>query len=113
MPLDIGVLDDQYRYMRHMHIDKVIHGVLFRKLVKTDDYPSLGRAEDDSEDITVTPEEIPALLKDVSRLEGYLDKETRMSAEVKGRCLEFVRGLREICEVALKEGRNVEFIAGE
>ena len=113
MPLDIGVLDDQYRYRRHLHIDRMIHGVLFKKLVTTESYPSLGRAHDDSEDITFTPDEIPALRGDVARLTRRLMEDDIMSAEVKGRCIEFAAALDEICELALEEGRNVEFIAGE
>jgi hypothetical protein len=113
MSLDIGVLDDDFRYMRHLRIEKMVHGVLFKKLVTPAGYPSLGKAQDESEDITFSPLDIPALLKDVVKLEKHLKKDKLMSAEVKGKCLEFVSTLKEICEVARKEGRNVEFIAGE
>jgi len=113
MPLDIAVLDDDYRYKKHIHLDKMIHGVLFKKLVTEKDYPSLGRAADESEDITITPEELPAFKADVVKLEKYLKKEKLMSEEVKGRCLAFVLALKEICVLAGKEKRNVEFVAGE
>jgi len=113
MPLDVGVFDEQYRYKKHLHIDKAIHGLLFKKLVTEEEYPSLGRAKDESEDITVTPAEIPALVKDLTKLEKYLKKEKLMSPEVKVRCMEFVATMKDICQVAKKDKKNVEFIAGE
>jgi len=113
MPLDIAVLDDDFRYKRHIHIDSMIHGVLFKKLVTPENYPQLGKAKNEAEDITVRPAMIPALVADLDKLEAYLKSEKLMSAEVKGRCLEFVAGVREVCEVALKDNKNVEFVAGE
>lgn len=113
MPLDVAVLGDDYRYLKHLHIDRIIHGVLFKKVVTPEGYPSLGRAQYEEEDITFTPEDIPALTADLDKLEAYIKNEATMSGEVKGRCMEFVSTMRDICETALEEGRNVEFIAGE
>lgn len=113
MPLDIAVLDDDFRYKKHIHIDSMIQGVLFKKLVTPEEYPNLGKAKNDAEDITIRPTVIPALIADLDKLEAYLKSEKLMSAEVKGRCLEFVADVREICEIALKDNKNVEFIAGE
>lgn len=113
MGLDIAVLDDEFKYMRHIHIDSMIHSVLFKKLVNVIDYPTLGKASDEREDITIRPKMIPELISDLDRLDTYLDSESIMSPEVKARCREFVKGVREMGEVAMEDGRNVEFIAGE
>ncbi|MBI5189887.1 MAG: hypothetical protein HZA22_04375 [Nitrospirae bacterium] len=113
MPLDVAVLDDQYRYKKHMHIDKAIHGTLFKKIVTTADYPSLGLAHDESEDITIAPDMVADLAADIDRLEAYLKAEAPMSEEVKARCLAFTAALKDICAVAMAEGRAVEFVAGE
>jgi len=112
MPLDVGIFNDEYRFQKTLHIDQRLHGALFRKLVTIEDYPSLGKASDESEDITFTPADVPALKADIKKLEGVL-KKTPMSDEVKGKCKEFLAGLKEMCAIALKEKRNVEFIAGE
>jgi len=113
MPLDVAVFDDQYRYLKHLHIGKEIHGVLFKKIVTPETYPSLGKAQFEEEDITFTPGKIPGLQADLDRLEKYLKDEAAMSDEVKGRCLEFVTTMKEICAAALEVKRNVEFVAGE
>ncbi len=113
MPLDVAILGDDYRYVKHLHIDKMIHGVLFKKLVTPEVYPSLGKARYEEEDITFTPEDIPALEADLDKLGKYLVDEAIMSDEVKGNCMEFVTQMKDICRTALETGKNVEFIAGE
>jgi len=113
MGLDVGVLDDEVRYIKTLHIDQSLHETLFRKLVTTEEYPSLGKARKEAEDITFAPGDVPGLLADVTKLEGHIKSDIPMSAEVKGRCLDFLKNMKDICDIALKENRNVEFIAGE
>lgn len=113
MPLDVAVFDDEFRYKRHLHIDTMIHGVLFKKLVTVAEYPVLGQAKDESEDITVRPNKIPELVADLDKLENYLNTESIMSDEVKARCMEFVAAMKDICAVAAEDKKNVEFVAGE
>jgi len=113
MALDVAVLGDDYRYLKHIHIDKSIQGVLFKKIVTEKDYPSLGKARYDAEDITFTPDDIPALVSDLERLEKYLKIEAPMSDEVKGRCLKFTTDMLDICSTALNANKNIEFVAGE
>jgi len=113
MALDVAVLGDDYRYLKHIHIDKTIQGVLFKNIVTEKDYPSLGKARYDAEDITFTPEDIPALIADLEKLEEYLKTKAPMSDEVKGRCLKFTQDMLDICGTALNGNKNVEFVAGE
>jgi len=113
MPLDVAVLGEDYRYLKHLHIGRDIHGILFKKIVTPEGYPSLGRAQFEEEDITFTPDKIPELVSDLDRLEKYLTEEAIMSDEVKARCIEFVAQMKDICRAGLENGKNVEFIAGE
>ena len=113
MPFDIAVMDEDYKYIKTVRVNEVVAGALFRKLVNVNDYPSLGRAADDTDDIAFRPDEIPALLADVEKVIAYLEAEKMMSAEVKGKCSAFLKDLKEICLIAKREDRSVEFIAGE
>jgi hypothetical protein len=113
MALDVAVLGDDYRYLKHIHIDNIIKGVLFKKMVTEKDYPSLGKARHDDEDITFTPENIPSLVADLQKLESYLKTSAPMSDDVKGRCLKFTKDMLDICTTALDNNKNVEFVAGE
>ncbi len=113
MPFDIAVMDEDYKYIKTVRVNEVVAGALFRKLINVNDYPSLGRAADDSEDIAFRPDEVPALLSDVEKVIAYIDAEKMMSAEVKGRCMAFLKDLKEICLIAKREGRSVDFIAGD
>ena len=76
MPLDIAVLDDDFRYIKHMHLDKVIHGVLFKKLVTEKDYPYLGKAKNEAEDITIPPEDVRYLVEDIEKVEALIARES-------------------------------------
>ncbi|HLB24729.1 MAG TPA: hypothetical protein VJM83_00225 [Nitrospirota bacterium] len=113
MAFDIVVFDDDFRFQRELHLDESVHGLLFRKLVTPGDYPSLGRAADTKEDISFDAKELPALLADVTRLESHLASDKLMSPEIKKKCVGFVSKLREMCELALSEGRSVDFVAGD
>ena len=113
MPFDIAVMDEDYKYIKTVRVNEVVAGALFRKLVNVDAYPSLGRAADDKDDIAFLPEEVPALLSDVEKVIAYLEADKLMSAEVKSKCMAFVKDLKEICLIAKREGRSVDFIAGE
>jgi hypothetical protein len=113
MGLDIVVMDEDFKFIKELPLLESVHGLLFRKLVTPDKYPFLGRAQNDQEDITFQPEEVPALLADVVKLEQYLGKEKLMSSEVKKKCLDFVSKLKELCEVAIERKRKVEFVSGD
>lgn len=113
MPLDIAVLDENFKYIRTLRLGSIVHGVLFKKIVTTEEYPFLGLAKNDKEDLTFLPEEVPNLVADVEKLEKYLIQDKMMSEEVKGTCLKFTAGLKELCSKAIEIKRNVEFIAGD
>lgn len=110
---DIAILDDDYRYKKHYHMHENVYGVLFKKLVTAEEYPTLAKAKADEEDLTVTPEETPMLRADLEKLEDFLKNQGMMSDEVLNRCLGFIREMEDFCDISVKEGRNIEFIAGE
>jgi len=113
MPLVVGVLNDEYRFIKTVNIDKSIQSALFRKLVTTAKYPNLGQASNDTEDITFTPEQVPALVEDINRAVRSIAHMQKMAPEVKARLKTFLAELKEICRIAVEAGRNVEFVAGE
>lgn len=113
MGLDIVVLDDDFKFIRELPLGEAIHGLLFRKIVTPDEYPNLGKAQNVQEDITFSPDEVPALLADVTKLEKYLAGEKLMSAEVKKKCVDFVARLKDLCMVAVEQKRGVDFVSGD
>lgn len=113
MPFDIVVLNEEFKFIGEAHLDPGIHGMLWRKIVNPEDYPYLGKARDDKEDVIFTPEEVPALTREVEKLEQYIVGDKLMSEEVKQRCLTFVRKLKEICLIAQKQKRSVDFVSGD
>jgi len=110
---DIAILDDDYRYKKHYHMHDNIYSVLFKKLITSEEYPTLAKAKDDQEDLTITPEETPKFRADLEKLEDYLRNKGMMSDEVLDRCLGFIHEMEEFCDISVAEGRNIEFIAGE
>ncbi|MHB8174384.1 MAG: hypothetical protein ACYDFU_08015 [Nitrospirota bacterium] len=113
MPFDIVVFDDNYKFIKELHLDTGVHGALWRKIVNPADYPNLGKAVDDKEDVIFAPEELQALTLEVERLEQYLMGEKMMSPEVKEKCLAFTGKLKEICLIAQTQNKSVDFVAGE
>lgn len=113
MGLDIVVLDEDFKFIRELPLGDAIHGLLFRKIVTPDEYPNLGKAQNVQEDIAFKPDEVPALLADVTKLEKYLTEEKLMSPDVKKKCVDFVSRLKELCLVAVERKRGVEFVSGE
>src|SRR5512143_2517859 len=113
MGLDIVVMDENFSFIRELPLHEAEHGLLFRKIVTPEEYPSLGKAKNDQEDIIFVPDEVPALLSDVVKLEQYLAGEKLMSPDVKKKCVDFVSKLKELCEVALEKKRGVDFVSGE
>jgi hypothetical protein len=113
MGLDIVVMDEDYKFIRELPLSESVHGLLFRKIVTPEEYPNLGKAQNDQEDITFLPEEVPALLADVVKLEKYLAEEKLMSPDVKSKCVGFVSRLKDVCDVAIERNRKVEFVSGD
>jgi hypothetical protein len=110
---DIAILDDQYRYIKHIHVHDNIYNVLFKKLVTPEEYPMLSLARDNQEDLTIAYRETPGLLIDVEKLEDYLKTKSKMSDEVLSRCLEFTGELKKFCGISIEQRRSIEFVAGE
>ncbi len=113
MPFDIVVFDDKYKFMKELHLDPGVHGALWRRIINPADYPNLGKAADDKEDVIFAPEDATALILEVERLEQYLLGENMMSPEVKEKCLNFIGRLKEICLIARTEKKSVDFVAGD
>ena len=113
MPFDIVVLDETFKFIGEARLDPGIHGMLWRKIVNLDDYPNLGKAREDKEDVIFMPEEVPALTQEVEKLEQYIVGDKMMSADVKQKCLTFVRKLKELCLIAQKQKRSVDFVSGD
>jgi hypothetical protein len=59
------------------------------------------------------PDDLPALMDDIKKLEAYLAGEKLMSPEVKAKCTGFVAKLKDICTVAMNGNKSLDFIAGE
>jgi hypothetical protein len=113
MPFDIVVMDEAFKFIGEAHLDPGIHGMLWRKIVNLEDYPNLGKAREDKEDVIFAPEEVPALIREVDKLEEYLAGDKLMSEDVKGKCLTFVKKLKELCLIAQMHKRSVDFVAGD
>ncbi len=113
MPFDIVVFDDEYKFIKELHLDPGIHGALWRRIINPADYPNLGRATGDKEDVIFAQEDVPDLITEVEKLENYLHDEKMMSPEVKGKCLNFIGKLKEICLIARAENKSVDFVAGD
>ena len=107
------VMDEDFKFIRELPLSESVHGLLFRKIVTQTEYPHLGKAQNDQEDITFLPEETPALLADVVKLERYLAEEKLMAPDIKNKCVDFVSKLKEVCEVAIERNRKVEFVSGD
>jgi hypothetical protein len=113
MPFDIVVLDENFKFIGETHLDPGVHGMLWRKIVNLEDYPNLGKAKEDKEDVIFMPGEVPTLIREVEKLEQYIAGDKLMSEDVKGKCLTFVRKLKEICLTAQKHNRSVDFVSGD
>jgi hypothetical protein len=113
MPFDIVVMDEAFKFIGEAHLDPGVHGMLWRKIVNPEDYPNLAKARDDKEDVIFRPEEVPALTREAEKLEEYLAGDKLMSADVKEKCLTFVRKLKELCLTAQKHNRSVDFVSGD
>ncbi|MGC2423029.1 MAG: hypothetical protein WA666_01585 [Nitrospirota bacterium] len=113
MPFDIVVLNEEFKFIGEARLDPGVHGMLWRKIVNLDDYPNLGKAKEDKEDVIFAPEEVPALTQEVEKLEQYIAGDKLMSEDVKQKCLTFVRKLKELCLIAQKQKRSVDFVSGD
>jgi len=113
MGFDAVVFDDNFRFSRELHFDNAVHELLFRKLVTEKTYPFLGKLQNDKEDIIFMPEDLPALMDDIKKLEAYLAGEKLMSPEVKAKCAGFVAKLKDMCSFAKQQKKSLDFIAGE
>jgi hypothetical protein len=113
MPFDIVVMDEDFKFIGEAHLDPGVHGMLWRKIVNQEDYPNLGKAREDKEDVIFRPEEVPALTREVEKLEAYLASDKLMSEDVKERCLTFVRKLEELCLAAQEHNRSLDFVSGD
>ena len=113
MPFDIVVLDESFKFIGEVRLDPGVHGMLWRKIVTLEEYPNLGKAKDDKEDVIFAPEDVPALIREVEKLEEYVAGDKLMSEDVKGKCLTFVRKLKELCLIAQKQKRSVDFVSGD
>ena len=113
MGFDAVVLDDDFNFSNQLHFDNAVHELLFRKLVTEEIYPYLGKLKNDKEDIIFMPEDLPALMDDIVKLEAYLAEEKLMSQEVKAKCTGFLGKLKDSCSFAIEHNRSLDFIAGE
>jgi hypothetical protein len=113
MGFDAIVFDDDFKFSKELHIDNAVHELLFRKLVTEETYPYLGKLKNDKEDLIFMPEDLPALMDDIVKLEAYLAEESPMSPEVKAKCTGFVGKLKDMCSFAMEQEKSLDFIAGE
>jgi len=113
MGFDAVVFDDDFKFSKELHFDNAVHELLFRKLVTEETYPYLGKLQNDKEDIIFMPDDLPALMDDIIKLEAYLAEEKLMSPEVKAKCTGFVGKLKDTCSFAIKQNKSLDFIAGE
>ena len=113
MGFDAVVFDDNFRFSRELHFDNAVHELLFRKLVTEEIFPYLGKLQNDKEDIIFMPEDLPALMDDIKKLEAYFAGEKLMSPEVKAKCTGFVGKLKDTCSFAMEQKKSLDFIAGE
>ena len=113
MGFDAVVFDDDYKFSKELHFDNAVHELLFRKLVNEETYPYLGKLQNDKEDIIFMPDDLPALMDDIVKLEAYIAGEKLMSQEVKAKCTSFVGKLKDTCVFAIEQKKNLDFIAGE
>ncbi len=113
MPFDIVVFDDKYKFIKELSLDPGVHGALWRRIITPAEYPNLGRAADDKEDVIFAQDDVPALVTEIEKLEQYLLAEKMMSPEVKEKCLNFAGKLKEVCLIARSEKKSVDFVAGD
>ncbi|MGA2193390.1 MAG: hypothetical protein ABSG42_08470 [Nitrospirota bacterium] len=113
MPFDAVVMDGDFQFIGQLRVPESVHVALFRKLVTGEEYPSLGKLRKDDNDISFSKEELPGLVSDIGKLRDYLENENMMSAEVKEKCLDFIRRLGELAAAAVERGRSLDFVAGD